>query len=58
VLLAIAAIVLVLSLPGFLVIHIGGSIIHILIVIAVIVVILHFVRGRAFHGWSSEGIVG
>jgi hypothetical protein len=45
-LLAIAAILLVLWLLGFLVIHIGGALIHILIVIAVIVVILHFVRGR------------
>lgn len=45
-LLAIAAILLVLWLLGFLVIHIGGAFIHILIVIAVIVVILHFVRGR------------
>jgi hypothetical protein len=44
--LAIAAIVLVLWLLGFLVIHIGGTFIQILIVIAVIVVILHFVRGR------------
>jgi hypothetical protein len=45
-LLAIAAIVLVLWLLGLLVIHIGGAFIHILIVIAVIVVIPHFVRGR------------
>jgi uncharacterized protein DUF5670 len=45
VLLAIAAIVLVLWLPGFLVIHIGGAFIQILIVIVVIVVLLHFVPG-------------
>jgi Flp pilus assembly protein TadB len=45
-LLAIAAILLVLWLLGFLVIHIGGALIHILVVIAVIVVILHFVRAR------------
>jgi Family of unknown function (DUF5670) len=45
-LLAIAVILLILWLLGFLVIHIGGAFIHILIVIAVIVVILHFVRGR------------
>ena len=43
--LATAAIVLVLLLPGFLVIHIGGAFIQILIMIAVIVVILHFVGG-------------
>jgi hypothetical protein len=54
---------------GFLVIHIGGAFIHIRIVIAVIVVILHFVRGRlgsdpavqrriwAVHGWSGEGLL-
>jgi len=45
-LLAIAAILLVLWLLGFLVLHIAGAFIHILIVIAVIVVVLHFVRGR------------
>lgn len=45
-LLAIAAILLVLWLLGFLVIHVGGAFIHLLIVIAVIVVIFHFVRGR------------
>jgi Family of unknown function (DUF5670) len=48
-LLAIAAILLVLWLLGFLVIHIGGALIHILVVIAVIVVIIHFVRGRRSH---------
>ena len=45
-LLAIAAILFVLWLLGFLVIHVGGALIHLLIVIAVIVVVLHFVRGR------------
>jgi len=45
-LLAVAAVLLVLWLLGFLVIHIGGAFIHILIVIAVVAVILHFVRGR------------
>lgn len=45
-LLAIAAVLLVLWLLGFLAFHIAGGFIHILIVIAVIVVILHFVRGR------------
>jgi hypothetical protein len=46
VLLAIAAVLLVLWLLGFFVVHIAGAFIHILIVIAVVVVILHFVRGR------------
>jgi hypothetical protein len=45
-LLAIAAVLLVLWLLGFFVVHIAGAFIHILIVIAVVVVILHFVRGR------------
>jgi Family of unknown function (DUF5670) len=45
-LLAVAAVLLVLWALGFFAVHIGGAFIHILIVIAVIVVILHFVRGR------------
>jgi hypothetical protein len=44
-LLAIAAILLVLWLLGLLAFHLGAFI-HILIVIAVVVVVLHFVRGR------------
>ena len=44
-LLAIAAILLVLWLLGFLAFHLGAFI-HILIVVAVVVVVLHFVRGR------------
>lgn len=46
-LLAIAAVLLVLWLLGFFAFHIAGAFIHILIVIAVIVVIFHFVRGRS-----------
>ena len=46
-LLAVAAVLFVLWLLGFLVVHIGGAFIHILIVIAVVVIILHFVRGRS-----------
>ncbi len=45
-LLAIAVVLLVLWLLGFLVIHIGGAFIHLLIILAVVAVILHFVRGR------------
>ena len=44
-LLGIAAVVLVLWLLGLL-LHIGGAIIHALLVIAVIVVVVHFLRGR------------
>jgi uncharacterized protein DUF5670 len=44
-LLAIAAVLLVLWLLGFLAFHLG-ALIHILIVAAVVVLVLHFVRGR------------
>ena len=44
---AIAAILVILWLLGFFALHVGGALIHILIVVAVIVLILHFVRGRA-----------
>lgn len=43
----VAAVVLfILWALGFFAVHIGGAFIHILIVIAVVVLILHFVRGR------------
>jgi hypothetical protein len=45
-LLTIAAILLVLWVLGFAVFPIAGGLIHIILVIAVIVVILHFIRGR------------
>jgi hypothetical protein len=45
-LLAIALILLVLWLLGFIVLPVGGSLIHILLIIVIIVVILHFVQGR------------
>lgn len=44
-LLALAAVLLVLWALGFFAIHLGAFI-HIVIVLAVIAVILHFVRGR------------
>jgi uncharacterized protein DUF5670 len=44
-LLTIAAVLLVLWLLGFFVLHLG-TVIHALIVIAVVVAIVHFVRGR------------
>jgi hypothetical protein len=43
----LAALLVILWLLGFLVVHTGGALIHILLVIAVIVLVLHFVRGRA-----------
>jgi hypothetical protein len=44
---ALAALLVILWLLGFLAFHVAGGLIHILLVIAVIVLILHFVRGRA-----------
>lgn len=44
-LLIIAGILVVLWLLGFIA-HVGGSLIHVLIVVAVIVVIYHLLRGR------------
>jgi hypothetical protein len=46
-LLAIALVLLVLWLLGFIVIPVGGSLIHILLIIVIIMVVLHFVRGRS-----------
>ena len=45
-LLAIAVILLILWLLGFLAFHVAGGLIHILLVIAIIVFIVHFVTGR------------
>ena len=43
----IAALVLfVLWILGFVVFHVAGALIHVLIVLAVIAIIVHFVRGR------------
>jgi hypothetical protein len=44
-LLAIAAVLLVLWLLGFFVLHLG-VLVHALIVIAIVVAVFHFVRGR------------
>jgi hypothetical protein len=43
----IAAILVVLWLLGFAVFHVAGGLIHIIIVVAVILFIVHFIRGRA-----------
>jgi hypothetical protein len=45
-LLTIAVILFVLWLLGAFVVHVGGGLIHILLVIAIIVVIWNFVAGR------------
>lgn len=43
----LAAVLIVLWLLGFFAFHIGGGLVHILLVVALIAVVLHFVRGRA-----------
>lgn len=45
--LAIAIVLLVLWMLGFGVFHVAGGLIHILIVIAVIALVWHFVAGRS-----------
>jgi len=45
-LLTIAIIILILWALGFLAFHVGGALIHLLLVIGIIVVIVHFIRGR------------
>ena len=42
----IAAILVILWLAGFLAFHVTTAFIHILLVIAVVLVVLHFMRGR------------
>jgi hypothetical protein len=44
-LLTIAAILIILWLLGFIA-HVAGAFIHILLVIALVIIILHFLRGR------------
>lgn len=43
----IAAVLVILWLAGFLAFHVTTAFIHILLVIAVILIVLHFMRGRA-----------
>ena len=45
-LLTVAIIILILWALGFLALHVTSSLIHILLVIGIIVLIVHFVRGR------------
>ena len=46
-LLTIAVILVILWLLGFTVFHVAGALIHLVLVIAVIVFVLHFLRGRS-----------
>lgn len=43
----IAAVLIVCWLAGFLVFHVSSFLIHILLVVGVIMLIMHFVRGRS-----------
>jgi len=45
-LLTIAIVILILWALGFLAFHVTSSLIHLLLVIGIIVLIVHFVRGR------------
>jgi hypothetical protein len=45
--LGLFVILLVLWLLGFFAFHVAGGLIHILLIVAVIVLVLHLVRGRA-----------
>jgi hypothetical protein len=44
--LTLFVILLVLWLLGFFAFHVAGGLIHLLLIVAVIVLVLHFVRGR------------
>lgn len=43
----IAAALIVLWLLGFLAFHVSSGVIHILLVIGIVMLVLHFIRGRA-----------
>jgi len=43
----IAIVILILWLLGAFAFHVGGGLIHILLVVGLIVLVLHFVRGRS-----------
>ena len=45
-LMTLFAVLLVLWLLGFLAFHVAGGLIHILLIIAVISLVMHFLRGR------------
>jgi hypothetical protein len=42
----IAAVLVILWLAGFLAFHVTSAVIHLLLVIAVVLIVLHFMRGR------------
>ncbi len=44
--LALAVVLVILWLLGWLAFHVAGGLIHILLIIAIIAVIIHFIQGR------------
>jgi hypothetical protein len=46
-LMTIAVVILVLWLLGAFAFHVGGALIHILLIIGLIMLVMHFVRGRS-----------
>ena len=46
-LMTVAVVILILWLLGAFAFHVGGALIHILLVVGLIVLVLHFVRGRS-----------
>ncbi|WP_414694988.1 lmo0937 family membrane protein [Phenylobacterium sp.] len=42
----IAAVLVIMWLLGFLAFHITSAVIHVLLLVAVVMIVLHFVRGR------------
>jgi Family of unknown function (DUF5670) len=44
---AIAAVLIVLWLLGFLAFHVSSGLIHVLLVIGIVMLVLHFFRGRS-----------
>lgn len=43
----IAVILIVMWVLGFLAFHVAGGLIHLLLVLAVIMIVVHFIRGRS-----------
>ena len=46
-LIAVFAVLLIMWLLGFTVFHVAGGLIHLLLILAVISLVMHFVRGRS-----------
>lgn len=46
-LLAIAVVLLIMWGLGFAAFHVGGGLIHLLIIVAIVMVVLHLMRGRS-----------